>query len=89
MAAPTVGCPAKGNSAPGVKIRSRAVWSGLSGGRTNTVSERFISLAMRCMVSPSRPLESMKTASGLPPKIRSLKTSAVRKRWSMAWISGY
>ena len=38
-AVPTFGCPAKGISVRGVKMRTLAVCEGLSGGRTNVVSE--------------------------------------------------
>ncbi len=79
-AVPTVGWPANGISCAGVKIRSRRVCAGSSGGSTNTVSDRLNSRATRCICAPSRPRASGSTASGLPPKMRSVKTSAVMKR---------
>ena len=45
-----VGCPAIGSSVPGVKMRSRKSVPRCSGGRTNVVSEKFISLAIACIV---------------------------------------
>jgi hypothetical protein len=66
-AVPTVGCPAKGSSAPGVKMRRRRECFALSGGKTKTVSERFSSRAVACMISVSRPLASGNTARGFPP----------------------
>ena len=48
---PMVGCPAIGISSPGVKIRMRTSVSGVSGGSTKVVSEKFISLAIACIVS--------------------------------------
>ena len=47
---PMVGWPAIGSSAPGVKMRIRTSVSGRSGGSTNVVSEKFISLAIACIV---------------------------------------
>ena len=46
-AAPSVGCPANGSSAAGVKIRIRTSASSACGGSTNTVSEKLISLRER------------------------------------------
>jgi hypothetical protein len=48
-AVPTFGWPANGISARGVKIRTRAVFAGSSGGKTNVVSARLNSLAMACI----------------------------------------
>ena len=79
-ALPTVGWPANGTSCAGVKILSLRVWAGSSGGRTKTVSDRLNSRAIACICSPARPAASGSTASGLPPKIRSVNTSAVTKR---------
>ncbi len=67
QAAPTFGCPANGTSACGVKMRTRAVLAGLSGGSTKAVSLRLNSRASACMVSASSPAASGRTASGLPP----------------------
>ena len=74
-ALPIVGCPAIGISALGVKIRSRKSVPRCSGGRMKVVSEKFISLAIACMALAARPRPSRNTASGLPPKSRSVKTS--------------
>ena len=60
---PTTGCPANGSSRPGVKIRTRASAEGSVGGRTNVVSEKFISRAMACISSSASPWPSWKTAS--------------------------
>ena len=48
---PIVGWPAIGSSSPGVKIRIRTSVPAVSGGSTNVVSEKFISLAIACIVS--------------------------------------
>ena len=48
---PSVGWPAKGSSTAGVKILMRTSASSLDGGRTNTVSDRFVSFASACIVS--------------------------------------
>ena len=50
--APSVGWPAKGSSLPGVKMRMRASPPSL-GASANTVSERFVSRASRCIVASS------------------------------------
>ena len=55
---PIVGCPAIGSSSPGVKIRMRTSVPGRSGGSTNVVSEKFISLAIACIVSADSPRPS-------------------------------
>ena len=60
---PMVGCPAIGSSSAGVKIRTRASVSGRSGGRTNVVSEKFISFAIACIVALESPRPSSTTAS--------------------------
>ena len=52
---PIVGCPAIGSSSPGVKIRMRTSVPAASAGSTNVVSEKFISLAIACIVSADRP----------------------------------
>ena len=52
---PIVGWPAIGSSSPGVKIRMRTSVPGVSGGSTNVVSEKFISLAIACIVSVGQP----------------------------------
>jgi hypothetical protein len=56
-------------------MRSRASVSGCCGGSTKVVSEKFISFAIACIVSDERPRPSSTTASWLPPKRRSVKTS--------------
>jgi len=59
---PTVGWPANGSSFAGVKIRTR--WSpSFSLGRTKVVSAMKSSFATACIVSPSIPRPSAKTAS--------------------------
>jgi hypothetical protein len=73
---PTVGWPAKGSSRAGVKMRTRAVCAACSGLSTNTVSDRLNSRAIFCMRAPSSPSASSTTASGLPPKRSSVKTSS-------------
>jgi hypothetical protein len=78
-----LGCPAKGNSATGVKMRTVAMASLPSGGGSmKTVSERLNSVAMACIVAPSRPRPSGNTASGLPPNGRLVKTSSVTKSYA-------
>jgi len=62
-AVPSVGWPANGSSVAGVKIRMRTSAPSACGGSTNTVSEKFISLARACIVSGSRSRASVKTAS--------------------------
>lgn len=65
IAVPSNGCPAKGSSFTGVKIRTW--WSPpCLGVRTKVLSERFISRAMRCICSPDRSSAPKKTATGLP-----------------------
>ena len=71
---PTLGWPAKGSSSAGVKMRTRAS-PPASGGSTNVVSERFISLAMACICTAVSPSASGNTASGLPANGRSVNTS--------------
>ena len=83
-AVPIVGCPANGSSALGVKMRMRRVCCDDSGGRTKTVSEKLNSRAALCIWTVVRFRPSERTASWLPPKMRSVKTSAVRKRWRMS-----
>ena len=63
---PTVGWPAIGISWSGVKIRMRTSVPGDSAGRMNVLSAKFISRAIRCMVSASMPRPSVNTASWLP-----------------------
>lgn len=82
-AVPMVGCPAKGTSRAGVKIRTRAAQSGRVGGRRNVVSEQFISRAMACISPSSRLFASKTTASGFPPKTRSVNTSTWTNRCSL------
>jgi hypothetical protein len=50
----------------------------LSGGSTNDVSEKLNSRAIRCICASESPRASGSTASGLPPKIASVKTSQWR-----------
>jgi len=99
-AVPTVGWPAKGSSRPGVKIRTRAVWAGLSGGRTKVVSEKLNSRAIGRNRAGSIGRASGKTASWFPPNARSVKTSTVMKGTRMSgnckpstrgneWTSGW
>ncbi len=63
-----VGCPAVGNSVPGVKMRTLKWQEESSGGKTKVVSERFSSLAMDWYKSGGTCAPSGNTASGLPPK---------------------
>src|ERR1700692_2965737 len=83
-AVPTLGWPANGISARGVKMRTRAVCSGACGGSTKVVSARLNSAAIACIRSADRPVASGKTASGLPPNCRSVNTSTVKNFNSMA-----
>ena len=76
---PTLGWPAKGISDVRLKMRTRAVFAGSAGGSTKVVSLRLNSAASDCMSASLRPRASGKTASGLPPKRRSVKTSTVTK----------
>ena len=76
-AVPTLGWPAKGISALGVKMRTWAVCAGSFGGSTKVVSARLNSAAMACICSVVRPSASSTTARGLPPNLRSVKTSTV------------
>ncbi len=78
-AVPTVGCPANGISAAGVKMRMRAECAGPSGFITKTVSDRLNSRAMVCIVAVSSASASRTTASGLPPKRLVVNTSRVWK----------
>src|SRR5687767_1541598 len=73
-AVPTVGCPANGSSALGVKMRTR------QGGNTNVVSGKLNSRAIACIARSERPCASGKTASWLPLNGWSVKTSAITKR---------
>ncbi len=66
----------------GVKMRSRKRALRSVGGRTNVVSERFISFAIACISSLESPSASGKMASGFPVKGRSVKTSAWKNRYS-------
>ncbi len=75
-AEPSVGCPANGSSAAGVKMRMRTSASAARAGRTNTVSENAISFASACMVASSRSRASVNTASWFPSSGVSVKTSA-------------
>ncbi len=72
-----VGWPAKGISAVGKKMRTRAVWAGSCGGITKIVSDRLNSRAMVCICAGVSAPASSTTASGLPAKGVSVKTSSV------------
>ena len=61
-AVPSTGCPANGSSEVGVKIRTVA-WASSPPGNTNTVSDRFISRASRCIISSLIPRASVNTAT--------------------------
>ena len=78
-AVPTLGWPANGISALGVKMRTRAVCAGSVGGSTKVDSARLNSAVMACICSVESPVASGMTASGLPPNLRSVKTSTVTK----------
>ncbi len=77
IAVPMVGWPANESSRAGVKKRTRAECAGLLGFSTNAVSDRLSSRAMLCICSVLRASASLTTASGLPQKRRSVKTSSV------------
>src|ERR1700682_661477 len=83
-AVPTLGWPANGISARGVKMRTCAVCSGTCGGRTKVVSARLKSAAIACICPADSFLASGKTASGLPPNCRSVNTSTVKNCSCMA-----
>ncbi len=72
---PSVGCPANGSSVAGVKIRIRTSAPSACGGSTNAVSESCSSRASACIVSSSRSRASVNTASWLPARAVSAKTS--------------
>jgi hypothetical protein len=74
-AQPTVGCPAKGISAFGVKMRTLAVWAGSSGVWTKIVSDRLNCRAMVCICAGLNPSAPSTMASGLPVKGVAVKTS--------------
>ena len=76
---PTLGWPANGISAVRLKMRTRALFAGSAGGRTKVVSLRLNSAASDCISPSLSPCASGNTASGLPPKRRSVKTSTVTK----------
>ena len=86
-----VGWPAIGSSLPGVKIRTRTSVPSLSRGKTKVHSENDISTVMACITSVDgtssartrssgslRLRTSGNTASWLPPKTWSVKTSRCR-----------
>jgi hypothetical protein len=77
MAVPIVGCPAKGSSRAGVKMRTLCVALGSVAERTKTVSDRLNSRAIACIRPVDSPPASITTARGLPPKRSSVKTSSV------------
>eukprot|EP00967_Tisochrysis_lutea_P153567 scaffold303381_cov30-Tisochrysis_lutea.AAC.1 len=79
-AVPMFGCPANGSSAVGVKMRTHAVCFGSSGGRTNVVSERLNSRAIRCIAASESPSAPYTTASGLPPHGATRRLSAAPRR---------
>ena len=72
---PMVGCPAIGSSSPGVKMRMRTSVPGVSGGKMNVHSEKFISRVMVCISPVESPAGSGNTASWLPSNGASVKTS--------------
>src|SRR5215472_165509 len=78
-AVPIFGCPANGNSARGVKMRTCAVCARSCGGSTKVVSARLNSPAIACICVPVSAVASGTTANGLPPNLRSVKTSTVTK----------
>jgi len=75
-AAPSVGWPANGSSADGVKMRILTSASAVVAGSTKTDSERFVSRASACMSASPRSRASVKTASAFPARGSSVKTSA-------------
>src|SRR5215204_3693758 len=75
-------------------MRTRAVFAGSAGGRTKVVSLRLNSAASDCISPSLSPCASGNTASGLPPKRRSVKTSTVTKEnvricsnWQWCWLN--
>ncbi len=78
-AVPIDGCPAKGISPPGVKMRLRYWAAGFVEGKMNVVSERFISRAIAAISAGRRPVARGNTASGFPVRGVSVKTSTRQK----------
>src|SRR2546428_4348884 len=78
-AVPIDGWPANGISPPGGKIRLRQEAVGFVEGKTNVVSERFISRAIPPISTAERPVALGNTASGLPVSGVSVKTSTRQK----------
>jgi hypothetical protein len=76
-AVPTFGCPANGTSRVGVKMRTRRVCP-RSAGRTNVLSAKLNSRVICCICPSVRPAASGSTASWLPPKRVSVKTSQMK-----------
>src|SRR5215471_1995261 len=60
-------------------MRTAAVCDGSRGGSTKVVSARLNSPAMACICALVSAAASGTTASGLPPNLRSVKTSTVMK----------
>eukprot|EP00445_Apocalathium_hangoei_P072879 CAMPEP_0204163144 /NCGR_PEP_ID=MMETSP0361-20130328/36138_2 /ASSEMBLY_ACC=CAM_ASM_000343 /TAXON_ID=268821 /ORGANISM="Scrippsiella Hangoei, Strain SHTV-5" /LENGTH=355 /DNA_ID=CAMNT_0051119817 /DNA_START=119 /DNA_END=1187 /DNA_ORIENTATION=- len=77
-AAANVPCPHKATSTVGVNHRNPQELAEPSKSRqTNAVSDKFISRAIRRMLSSSKP-SAMQTAAGLPPKAASANESTVQ-----------
>jgi hypothetical protein len=76
-AVPRTGCPANGISFAGVKMRMRTS-PPCSGGRTKTVSAKFISLARLCICSAENSRASVKTPSWLPSRGALVNTSTTK-----------
>jgi hypothetical protein len=74
---PITGWPASGSSSVVVKMRSRASARLFVGRWTNTVSAKFISRAIACILARGSPSPSVTTARGLPSSGLVVKTSSV------------
>ena len=83
QAVPTVGCPAKGSSRPGVKIRTRP----RSRSSTKTVSLKPSSAATACRDSSGTAPPSRKTPRGFPHSPSSL--TKTRRTWSSGTRRSY
>ena len=78
---PITGCPAKGSSRSGVKIRTSACPVARSAGVTNVVSDRLVSRAIRCIVASSSPRASVNTQRAFPASGRLVNTSHWTNRY--------
>src|SRR5262249_17778472 len=73
--------------ARGVKMRTCAVCAESCAGSTKGVSARLNSPAMACICALVSAVASGTTASGLPPNLRSVKTSTVMRGFALALLT--